>query len=1045
MCPKFRRFSGRRSGRSIGFLGVECLEDRTLLSPGGLDPSFGNGGKVLTDFASPLDASATAAALQGDGKVVVAGMAKNAAISQDFAVLRYTPSGSLDPTFGTNGQVVTDFNGRSDRAQGVAIQADGRIVVVGTSFANGQGDFALARYNSDGTLDSTFGTGGELLTDFGISDAEADAVAIQADGSIDVAGFSGPGKGGSGNDSITLARFQSNGTLDSAFGTGGAVVMQIAGRSSQATSLALEGDGKIVVAGNLANGIYFDIGLARFNSDGTLDTTFGNSGTVDSTFVSFGITQYAFAYGVAIQADGKIDIAGGVSFGFSVLRYTAAGVLDPTFGSGGVSTLGSGQANALAIQPDGKILAGGGSGSSSDTNTDFTLDRFNADGTPDASFGTSGMSLTDLGGGDVASALLLQSNSDIVLAGTSTQIVQAPSINFRGDVGLARYAPAGGLDSSFGAGGKIITTLLGSTDSPAASVAIQQDGKLIAAGTTGLTGFRDFAVARYNTDGSLDTTFGNGGRVTCSFGGDDTAADVVVQPDGKILVAGSSDQETGIELAVVRLLADGSLDPTFGTAGEVTIASARASAAALLGNGQILLAGSTLVRLNTDGSLDTSFGSGGKVALDLAASSLTIEPDGRIAVAGGVLSVTGRGFVTITDLGVERFNPDGSADTTFGTGGKVVTRFSFESLLGAGGATFAVAAQTDGRLLAAAFPLDGATGTPGIVRYNANGALDVTFGTSGRVNTDFVSGSAAAAHRIAIQNNGLIVVVGSGSGVGNDFLVECYNQDGTLDKAFGSGGKVLTNFQGKADDAVGVLVQPDGNLVVAGSAQTNSGSAEFALARYLGDTTPIVYPNTLFVKQVYLDLLQRPVDNVGLVNWLTQLFLGYSRENVAYDIERSQEYRTLVVEGMYHAYLGRQADTAGLNTFVSFLGNGGTDEAVKAMILGSPEYFARAGSTNAAFLTAVYRDVLGRAVDPTGQQNWTNALNNGASRSAVAAAIVTSTETYQDVVESFYHQFLRRAADPFGLNLFVGALEQEVMDEMVIAKIVGSPEYFMRF
>jgi hypothetical protein len=148
---------------------------------------------------------------------------------------------------------------------------------------------------------------------------------------------------------------------------------------------------------------------------------------------------------------------------------------------------------------------------------------------------------------------------------------------------------------------------------------------------------------------------------------------------------------------------------------------------------------------------------------------------------------------------------------------------------------------------------------------------------------------------------------------------------------------------------------------------------------------------------------------------------------------------------MYHAYLGRPADPNGLNIFVNFLGKGGTDEAVKAMILGSPEYFARAGSTNAAFLTAVYRDVLGRAVDPSGQQRWSNALNNGASRSAVAAAIVTSMESYQDVVESFYHQFLRRAADPFGLNLFVGALEQEVMDEMVIAKIVGSPEYFMRF
>lgn len=204
--------------------------------------------------------------------------------------------------------------------------------------------------------------------------------------------------------------------------------------------------------------------------------------------------------------------------------------------------------------------------------------------------------------------------------------------------------------------------------------------------------------------------------------------------------------------------------------------------------------------------------------------------------------------------------------------------------------------------------------------------------------------------------------------------------------------------------------------------------------------------NQAFVAQVYLDLLHRPAEPSGLANWVGFLNQGVSRPIVVQAIERSLEYRIDQVQSLYVQYLHRNVDPGGLNTFVTFLGAGGTVEQAAAFIAGSPEYFqTRGGGSANGFLNALYQDALNRAIDPSGQAAYSQALANNVSRTQVAAAIVTSAEHCRDLVQSFYQSFLGRAADSGGLNVFAGFLLQGARDEDVIAYIVGSPEYFARF
>jgi uncharacterized delta-60 repeat protein len=250
-------------------------------------------------------------ALQGDGKIVVVGGAGGS----DFALARYNPNGSLDTSFSGDGKQTTDFGG-GDFADGVALQGDGRIIAVGSSAPDGGGrDFALARYNPNGSLDTSFSGDGKQTTDFG-SFSGAAGVAIQGDGKIVAVGDAG---GGTVGFDFGLARYNANGTLDTSFSGDGKQTTDF-GRSSGAAGVAIQGDGKIVAVGATSSSPY-DFALARYNLNGSLDTSFSGDGKQTT---GFGSSSAATA--VALQADGKIVAVGSgqgftQSLDFAIARY----------------------------------------------------------------------------------------------------------------------------------------------------------------------------------------------------------------------------------------------------------------------------------------------------------------------------------------------------------------------------------------------------------------------------------------------------------------------------------------------------------------------------------------------------------------------------------------------------------------------------------------------------------------------------------------------------------------------------------------------------
>jgi len=605
---------------------------------GDLDTSFSADGKLTTDFGS--DDYGISAAIQTDGKIVVAGYSLNGT-SADFALARYNTDGTLDNSFSTDGILTTAIDMISN-AFSVAIQPDGKIVVAGTSYNGTDNDFALARYNTDGTLDNSFSTDGMLSAAIGMGNDFANSVVIQPDEKIVVAGNSFNGT----DDDFILARYNSDGTLDTGFSADGILATDFDSGTDIAASVVIQSDGKIAVAGYSFGVTDEDFALARYDTDGTLDNGFGTVGKV-TTGIGSGNDH---VNSIAIQPDAKIVAAGysfqGADNDFSLARYKADGTPDNSFGTGGKLTthIGAGNdyANSVALQTDGKIVVAGYSDYGSYSR--FALARYNTDGTLDNNFSTDGMVATAIGSSfDIATSVAIQPDGKIVAAGYSHN-----GINYH--FALARYNTDGTLDNSFSADGKL-TTVIGIL-SYAYSVAIQPDGKIIAAGSSfdGTDG--GFTLARYNADGSLDNSFSTDGILTTIIGLGAGALSLAIQPDGKIVAAGKSYNNSYYDFALTRYNTDGTLDNSFSTDGILTTAIDAnedvAYSVAIQPDGKIVAAGSSyvgpdynfaLTRYNTDGTLDISFSTDGMLTTAIGsghdeARSMAIQPDGNIIVAG---------------------------------------------------------------------------------------------------------------------------------------------------------------------------------------------------------------------------------------------------------------------------------------------------------------------------------------------------------------------------------------------------------------------------
>lgn len=429
---------------------LELLEDRRLLNAGMLDPTFNPAGHppgtVTTDvktngvsnddIAGSGTGTGNILTLQFGALPVIAGVSTNPNTGVvSVSVARYLPNGILDPFFGTGGIANTGStdNFLFGEITGVAAQPDGKLVVAGdfadaTSFAQ---EYFLERLDVFGHLDPTFGTGGQVILP-SANLINTSGVVLQANGKIDVA--TTVSNSSTGNFDLAVTRFLPNGSLDTSYGSGGVASADLGSLNSATVSgIALTPGGRAVVAGTTAGGL---IALAQFNHNGTLDTSFGG-GTGKETL--------------------------------------------PVQGTGGNS------AGALTVGADGKILVVG-TAEYPTTNFDFLLARLNANGTLDTTFGSGGFVHTDFvdptlhtSNSDVATGVAFDQYGRIVVSGTSEQNVNNGAIS----IALARYNPANGaLDTSFGSGGKVLTTFTGRPVGAPVSLGIELDDKIVVGATT---------------------------------------------------------------------------------------------------------------------------------------------------------------------------------------------------------------------------------------------------------------------------------------------------------------------------------------------------------------------------------------------------------------------------------------------------------------------------------------------------------------------------------------------------------------------------------
>jgi uncharacterized delta-60 repeat protein len=1068
---------------------------------GTLDTTFGTNG-----FASSTIGGDTADGLtvQASGRILAVGLLPpqgpgipGIPTSPAVDFLTYLPDGSPDQSFGNHGHTGFGVN----HLGGVAFQPDDKIVVAATgtsSFSMSGEPWFVSRWNANGTQDGPFQL---RVIDFG--GLVGAGIAVEPNGQLLSSGvFSLAGTG--------LVRLNADGTLDTSFGSGGKLLTDMAG------NLAVQRDGSFILAGTSA--------IERYLPDGSLDRRFGSAGRS-----ALPIGVIGAGGGVIVQLDGNIVAAGSVSIGsnatdFAVARYVG-GPSDPLEGTTNqrfvtqlypdllsrpvdaaglaswTSALDAGQltraqvvqniessleyrtdvveviyqrllarpadSNGLATWT--AFLAAGGTsaqveamilGSEEyfarwDHNPVIFLAAVYRDvlnRSPDPS---SGVWLDQINGGiphtQVASAILNSTESFMIQvqrlyhdflhraadsSGLQTFVgmLQGGSSIEQVIVALTSSAEylllTGPFDLGFGSAGKVQTDFAGNADF-AGSVLFQPDGKLVVGGVSRSNSEFDFALARYHPDGSLDTSFGTGGKVQTNFG---SLFALALQADQKIVAAGFS----GANFGLARYNPDGSLDTTFGSGGKVTMPFAMLSEAntvVVQPDGKILAAGFTeipsilspqinlaMARYNPDGSLDASFGTGGKVNGSAgSAQSLALEPDGKILV--GVAGNAGRLF---------RFNPDGTPDASFGSGGQALVH-------GAPANVSALFVQSDGSILAAAQ----APGHFGLARFDASGNPDPSFMLDNSFPTE-LAGETLTPTRIALAEGGILMggtmripqVATAG------FVVAHYNLDGSVDTRFGPGGTFSTDL-GTDTDARTVVFASDGKIVVAGVAAASTTNPDFLVARLnVISGIPLGTPNQRFVEQAFLDLLGHPVDNTSFTVYIGQLDQGaITTTQVAQGIIGSASYQTQEVENLYSALLGRAVDPSGLATSTQFLVSGGTVDQLRASILGSDEYFRRNGNINNLFVDAVYRDVLFRAADVRGETAWLNMLANGASRSTIAAMIVGSLECQIDEVQWFYHRLLHRPADNTGLQTFVGELQHGTPSEQILALILGSEEY----
>lgn len=753
--------------------------------PGELDTTF-NFGKPHSFFANPnnplpgqgANSSILATTLQPDGKVLIGGDFTNYNGWSINHIARLNANGTLDASFnpGTGPAGVPFPNVRA-----MALQPDGKILIGGnfTSY-NGVPRNRIARLNSDGSLDVSFnpGTG---------ANSDILSLVLQTDGKIIIGGGFTDFNGTAIN---RIARINADGSLDATFNPG-------TGTNATVLSLGLQPDGKIIVVGSFTsyNGGTINR-IARLNADGSLDATFNPGTGANSTVRS-----------LYLQPDGKIFIVGdfttfnGTARNY-ITRLNSDGSLDATFdpGTGAISSIES-----LTLQPDGKLIIGGGFASYNGTTINF-IARVDSDGSLDATFNPG----TGANSTGTIRSLSLQPDGKILVGGAFTRFDGTAQSR------ITRLNPNGTVDATFNP-----DTGANGAAGPVRSIAIQPDGKMLIGGDfVSVNAKARRMIARLNVEGTLDATFDPG------TGANSTVAVVALQPDGNILVGGGFTDFNGTAInRIVRLNANGTLDATFnpGTGANFPVLSI-----ALQPDGKILIGGSfstingvsrnSIARLNADGSLDASFNPGTGA---LGIQYLALQPDGKVLIGGSFTS-----YNSTTQNRIARLNADGSLDATFNIG------------TGVNGVVFTLALQPDGKILIGG-DLTSYNGTAvnDLARLNSDGSLDGTFNPgTGPAGIPFPSIRA-----LTVQSDGKILIGGnftSFNGTPRNHISRI-DASGSLDATFNPG-------VGANSDIWSIGLQTGGKVLIGGNFTSYNNIGRSRVARILESPAAAVPSITSF-------------------------------------------------------------------------------------------------------------------------------------------------------------------------------------------------------
>jgi uncharacterized delta-60 repeat protein len=739
---------------------------------------------------------------QADGQVIAAGFARFG--NRQITLARYTTSGPLDPSFGNAGVATANIPGTDAEAWRAVLQPDGKILVAGLARSDHE-RIAVARFNPDGSLDSAFAGGGAFqFSASAVGDSGAFALALAPDGRFYVGGYT---NGGSG-DAMVVLRFNADGSLDATYGSNGFATAGLGG--GRLHSLLLLPDGRLMYGGETSDSSA-RIGVLLPN--GAFDATFAIGGARD-------IANFWGAWDMALQPDGKIVIAGGTTSSTGTIvaaaRVLPSGDMDAGFGSGGIAKVfirgdpqnGRSQGHGILVEANGTIVVGGTWAENGTTGGSGAAGAVYSDGSDPGGawfFGVSG-SVTAM---SRVYGLVRMANDGFALVGSSGW-----------DAAISENEAGGVYRSGFhfvrGEGGLPETTDLGQANVEVRASGLLSDGTLILAGEMISDERWGFAI-RVRPDGTVDPSGGVG-----FFGPAGTELNtLLVLPNDAVLVAGSKPGSNG--KAALWIGGFGGSTPLPPSTGSFTLLTDNGGAITSLArqaDGAIVAGGwttnptwkdATFIRMTTSGTLDTSFGDQGWTVISMSTgedlvNDVKIQPDGRI-VGAGWYEVTG----TQDSFAVIRLTTAGQPDSTFGSGGFRTYDFGSQT-----SHAEALVIQPDGQYVIGGTVFNGTTDDFGLIRVSPFGGLDPSFGSGGLVQSDF--GNHNRLHSLVLVDGNRILAGGENGGA---FGAARYNTDGSLDTSFADNGVLRISPGGHyLDQAIAALIDPtDGSLWLAGDSE----------------------------------------------------------------------------------------------------------------------------------------------------------------------------------------------------------------------------------